>query len=94
VIEARSLLGRTSLADLAVLARGAAGAIGNDSGPMHLIAAAGCPSVVLFSADSDPALCAPRGKVAVIRRDDLATLPVAPVLAELDAGPGALRQFG
>ena len=36
-------------------------AIGNDTGPMHLIAAAGCPSVVLFSRDSDPALCAPRG---------------------------------
>jgi len=89
--EARSLLGRTGLADLAVLARGAVGAVGNDSGPMHLIAAAGCPSVVLFSAESDPALCAPRGRVAVIRRDDLAELPLAQVLAELDTGPAALR---
>ena len=92
VIEARSLLGQTSLADLAVLARGAAGAVGNDSGPMHLIAATGCPSVVLFSADSDPALCAQRGRVAVIRRDDLATLPLAPVLAALDAGPASLNR--
>ena len=91
VIEAKSLLGQTSLAEIAVLARGAAGAVGNDSGPMHLIAAAGCPSVVLFSADSDPALCAPRGRVAILRRDDLTTLPLAPVLAALDAGPGALR---
>ena len=55
------LTGRTDLAQLTSLARGARIAIGNDTGPMHLIAAAGCPSVVLFSRDSDPALCAPRG---------------------------------
>ena len=48
---------------------------------MHLIAAAGCPSVVLFSHDSDPALCAPRGPaVHVLRRPDLATLEVATVI--------------
>lgn len=89
--EARSLLGRTGLADIVALARGAAGAIGNDSGPMHLIAAARCPAIVLFSADSDPALCAPRGNVTVLRRDDLATLPLGAVTAALDEGPGALR---
>jgi ADP-heptose:LPS heptosyltransferase len=93
VIEARSLLGRTSLAEIVALARGAAGAVGNDSGPMHLIASAGCPAVVLFSADSDPALCAPRGRVAILRREDLASLPLAPVLAELESGPGALRRI-
>ena len=54
VIEARSLLGRTGFADIAALARHAVAAVGNDSGPMHLIAAANCPSVVLFSAASDP----------------------------------------
>jgi ADP-heptose:LPS heptosyltransferase len=58
-------------------------AVGNDTGPMHLIAAAGCSSVVLFSADSDPALCAPRGKVAVLRRPDLAQLTVDEVAAAL-----------
>ncbi len=76
-----SLLGRTDLFDIVALARDAAGAVGNDSGPMHLIAAAGCASVVLFSAESDPALCAPRGRVTVLRRDDLAALDPAPVLA-------------
>jgi ADP-heptose:LPS heptosyltransferase len=74
------LTGRTDLARITSLARSARIAIGNDTGPMHLIAAAGCPSVVLFSHDSDPALCAPRGPVAqVLRRRDLATLEVATV---------------
>jgi ADP-heptose:LPS heptosyltransferase len=61
------LAGRTGFADLAALARNATCALGNDTGPMHLIAAAGCPSVVLFSADSDPALCAPRGPLVTLR---------------------------
>ncbi|MCC6467504.1 MAG: glycosyltransferase family 9 protein [Alphaproteobacteria bacterium] len=78
------LTGRTSLADIAVLARGAAAAVGNDTGPMHLIAASDCPSVVLFSAESDPALCAPRGRlVKVLRRDRLADLEAPEVAAAL-----------
>jgi ADP-heptose:LPS heptosyltransferase len=88
---ALSLADRTSFVDIIALAREASGAVGNDTGPMHLIAAAGCPSVVLFSGDSDPALCAPRGKVSVLRRDDLASLAVEPVLAALAEGPAALR---
>ena len=58
-LEAKSLLGRTSLADIVALARGAAGAIGNNSGPMHLIAAAQCPAIVLFSANPTPASARP-----------------------------------
>lgn len=80
---ARDLTGDTSLAEIAALARAARVAVGNDTGPMHLIAAAGCRSVVLFSDDSDPALCAPRGQVTVRRRADLADLPVAEVVASL-----------
>lgn len=77
---ARDLTGRTGFDDLAALARGATLAIGNDTGPMHLIAAAGCPSLVLFSCDSDPALCAPRGpSVRVLRRAALSDLPVQEV---------------
>ena len=75
---ARDLTGQTSFGDLADLGRAAVMAIGNDTGPMHLLAAAGCPSLVLFSRDSDPsAACrAPhrRPRVRVLRRDDLATL--------------------
>ena len=67
--DALNLTGQTSFGDLADLGRAARFAIGNDTGPMHLLATAGCPSVVLFSRDSDPALCAPRGPdVRVLRR--------------------------
>lgn len=81
---ARNLCGQTSFGDLAELARGAQFAVGNDTGPMHLIAAAGCPTVTLFSDESDPSLCAPRGRwTRVLRRAALADLPVEDVLAAL-----------
>lgn len=93
-------VGRTSLLQIASLGRRAALAVGNDTGPMHLLAAAGCPSLVLFSRASDPARCAPRGRrVAILRVEDLADLPQDPVQeaaaallageadADADAGP-------
>jgi ADP-heptose:LPS heptosyltransferase len=81
---ARDLTGKTSFADIAALARRAAFCIGNDTGPTHLAAVAGCPTLALFGEDSDPALCAPRGQlVAVLRRQPLADLPVADVQAAL-----------
>ncbi len=88
VPEGVDLCGQTSFEEIAVLARGALGAVGNDTGPMHLIAAAGVPSVVLFSSESDPELCAPRpgaqgGKVAVLRKPDLVALSVAEVQSAL-----------
>ena len=77
------LTGRTTLPDIGDLASAARLAVGNDTGPMHLIAAA-CPSLVLFSRDSDPALCAPRGpSVAILRRHDLADLDLDSVLHAL-----------
>ncbi len=81
--EARSLAGETSLMEVAALARGAECAVGNDTGPMHLVAA-GCASVVLFSGDSDPALCGPRGpRVTLLRRDPITELGVEEVRAAL-----------
>ncbi|SDB67285.1 glycosyltransferase family 9 protein [Belnapia rosea] len=78
------LTGRTSLSALAAVARRAAFAVGNDTGPAHLAAAAGCPTLVLFGPESDPALCAPRGRtVAVLRHARLADLEVAEVRAAL-----------
>ena len=78
------LTGQTSFGDLADLGRVARFAVGNDTGPMHLLAAAGCASMVLFSADSDPALCAPRGRdVRVLRLPDLRGLTVETVLSAL-----------
>ena len=93
--RARDLIGKTSFADIAVLARGAGAAIGNDTGPMHLIAATGCPSVVLFSAESDPKLCAPRGaEVVVLRRENLQGLGVDEVLRLLFAREGRPQAGG
>jgi len=90
----RDLTGRTSLFTIGGLGRRAVAAIGNDTGPMHLAAMVGCPSVVLFSAASDPARSAPRGaRVAVLQRPDLAALPVDDVVAALKktvAAPGTL----
>jgi ADP-heptose:LPS heptosyltransferase len=74
------LAGSTTLAEVVELARRARVAVGNDTGPMHLAATAGCRSVVLFSGASDPALCAPRGPVVrILRKPVLAQLPVAEV---------------
>jgi ADP-heptose:LPS heptosyltransferase len=84
---ARDLTGATGLGDIVSLARQARHAVGNDTGPMHLIAAAGAPATVLFSRDSDPDLTAPRGAaVSILRRDDLATLPLEEVAATLRFG--------
>lgn len=84
----RNLAGETSFADIVALARGAVAAVGNDTGPMHLVAGAGCPSVVLFSHESDPARCAQRAppgapEPIILRRPDLARLAVDEVWAAL-----------
>ena len=76
----RDLTGKTDFATIARLGATAAVVIGNDTGPTHLAAAAGAPTVSLFSGDSRPELSAPRGKVTVLRREALADLPVAEVL--------------
>lgn len=81
------LAGQTDLFDLAGLSAGATVVIGNDTGPTHVAAVAGAPTVALFSAASDPALCAPRGPaVSVLRRDRLDELKpeeVVQAVAEL-----------
>ena len=80
------LTGRTTLPELTELTRFAVLAVGNDTGPMHLAAAAGCPSVVLFSHDSDPKLCAPRGRwVSTLRDADLSALPLTAVTDAIEA---------
>lgn len=82
--QALNLMGRTSLLDLAGLARRAVAAVGNDTGPMHLVAAAGCRAIVLYSCESDPALCAQRGpRVTILRRPDLASIAAEEVAAHI-----------
>ena len=47
----------------------------------HLIAAAGAPTIVLFSSASSPELSAPRGHVTVFQAQDLKDVAVDTVLA-------------
>jgi ADP-heptose:LPS heptosyltransferase len=85
--QAIDLTGKTDLPGIAALAAQARFAVGNDTGPMHLAAAMGCPCLTLFSLASDPARTAPRspegGHLLVLREDNLADLPVDEVLAAL-----------
>jgi len=76
-----SLADRTTLLDIPALGHRAALAIGNDTGPVHMIALAGCPTVALFSAASNPDKHRPRGRAVVcLRRDTLADLSPNAVL--------------
>ncbi len=90
---ALDLVGRTDIALLAALAQHAALTVGNDTGVCHLAVAAGCPLVVLFSRESDPARVAPRGPVVRILGapdlDDLAADSVTAAALSIlgDHGP-------
>ena len=85
---ARNLTGETSLDELAALARRAVGAVGNDTGPMHLIALTGCPSLVLFGRASDPARHRPLGAdVGILQAPRIAEIGVDAALAALRRRP-------
>ncbi len=55
-----SLVGRTSLLELAALMKHCHGFIGNDAGPMQIAAAMGCAVIALFG-PSNPAVWGPKG---------------------------------
>lgn len=77
---------QTSFGDIADLARGAVGAVGNDTGAMHLTAATGCPSLVLFSNASDPMRVAPQGRrVHVLEAERLRDLGTDRLIAAWQA---------
>jgi ADP-heptose:LPS heptosyltransferase len=59
--EISDLSGKTSLHQLAGIVRRAACVIGNDTGPTHLAAAVGAPTLALMSEHIDPLWSAPRG---------------------------------
>jgi ADP-heptose:LPS heptosyltransferase len=84
--ESLNLCGQTTFGDLADLARSAAGALGNDTGPLHIIAATHCPSLALFSSKSQPNRHLPLGaQVAYLQNTDLKNLPVDDVWARLQS---------
>jgi ADP-heptose:LPS heptosyltransferase len=69
--NALCLAGRTSLADLAAVFESAAVVIANDSGAMHLAAAAGAAVAAIFG-QTDPARTGPLGaRVAVIQESEV-----------------------
>jgi ADP-heptose:LPS heptosyltransferase len=78
---AKNLVTRTDLFQVAALAERAQFAVGNDTGPMHMAAAAGQRCLVLFSANSDPERVQPRSRrgVAVLTAGNLEDLPVSDV---------------
>ena len=81
---ARDLRDQTDFCTIAALARGAVCAVGNDTGPMHLISMAGCPTLVLYSKTSDPLLCAQRGPaLTILRQKHLADVSPDMVIAAL-----------
>jgi len=63
--------GMTSYKDIVYLSSYAKHAIGNDTGPIHLIATSGLSTIVLFGSASDPDLCAPKGKNVIILSNKL-----------------------
>lgn len=82
--EIIDLGGRTSLFEVAALARRAAGVVGNDTGPVFLCAAVGAPTLMLMSHHTNPARAAPRGAATGwLKSDNLADLDVDTVEANL-----------
>jgi ADP-heptose:LPS heptosyltransferase len=59
--EVIDLSGKTSLKQVASLARGAEFVVGNDTGPTHLAAAVGARTIALMSDQVDPYWSCPRG---------------------------------
>jgi heptosyltransferase-2 len=60
-----NIAGRCTVEELVAVLRGARLVIGNDSGPVHISAASGVPTVTVFGSTS-PKWTAPRGKSSVV----------------------------
>ncbi len=79
------LTGRSTFNETVFLAWAATAAVGPDNGALHLTAAAGCRTVVLYDGASDPALVGQRGdRVAILRRPRLSEISVGEVLLTLE----------
>jgi ADP-heptose:LPS heptosyltransferase len=70
-----SMAGTTSLADLPRLLKNCALYIGNDSGPKHVAAAVGIPTIGIHSGVVDPVEWGPIGPKAVALRRNMACSP-------------------
>ncbi len=76
--------GQTNLYQIAALARRAVCVIGNDTGPIHITAAVGAPTVGIFGY-TNPIWNAPRGEKATwVKRDPIHEVTVDEVLLALN----------
>jgi len=78
------LAGRTDIGQLAEVARRSQGVVGNDTGPIHIAAITGAPTLSLMSEKSDPVRMTPHGPdVGVLQREPLEALTPAEVLQSI-----------
>lgn len=83
--NAINLTGQTSLFEIAALAHKAKAAIGNDTGPMHMIGPTGCKTITLFSGHSTPKHHAPLGKnVTTIQKENISDISIEDIMHALD----------
>lgn len=76
--------GQTTLNELGALAQRAVYTIGNDTGPVHLAAAVGSPTVAILSSHTDPVWSAPHGpKTAWIKSNKIEEVTVDEVFLAL-----------
>ena len=72
-----NLTGETSLSQIVSLGRGAAGAVGNDTGPVHFLGPSGCPLLVLYPGVSNPERFSTLGNhVRTIQKDVIGDISV------------------
>jgi heptosyltransferase-2 len=69
-----NLAGETNLREFIALLHGMGLFVTNDSGPMHLAAAAGVPTVAVFGS-TDPAATGPLGRLTAVVREDVECSP-------------------
>lgn len=82
--HAFDLTGKTSLFQIAALAHQADGAVGNDTGPMHMIGPTGCPTLALFSGHSTPERHAPLGAhVKTLQKQEIKDITVDQAYTEI-----------
>lgn len=87
-VNAVDLSGKITIGELGPLCAGASVFVGLDSGPAHISAYAGVPTIILFSGVNDPAQWAPRGdNVRIIypgKGKDLSLITAEEVILEID----------
>lgn len=85
--KAKTLCTRTDLFQVATLGAEACFAVGNDTGPMHMVTLAGSPGIALFAtSESDPDKARPRGSnVIVVEAEILEQVSVSDVIQAIQA---------